>query len=230
MVDANGEEIRTIHIVGFPEDLKERELNLLFRKTPGFEGAFIKYGGAKVIAWANFTTQPLALEAIDDINGYPFDPYQEGVQLHASLAKTNTKLRSLPGGEDYRPKRRPDWGAEQAAPPKRPFLAPPPRPHYSRPPPEFVPSHDPVRYDLGGGSATTLYIKSSTAIDDVDLDRALQDCRGFVRMKMGRSGTSCFADFSDHRSASSACTRLQGRLLGGAPEGLVVEFARTSMK
>lgn len=37
--------LQTIHIVGFPEDLKERELNLLFRKTPGFEGAFIKYGG-----------------------------------------------------------------------------------------------------------------------------------------------------------------------------------------
>ena len=48
----DGEEIRTVYISGFPPDVKEREINLLFRKSPGFEGAFVKYTGL----WAHRAT------------------------------------------------------------------------------------------------------------------------------------------------------------------------------
>ena len=44
-MDTSGEEIRTIFVNGLPHDIKEREINLLFRKNVGFEGAFLKITG-----------------------------------------------------------------------------------------------------------------------------------------------------------------------------------------
>ncbi|KAF8204684.1 hypothetical protein BJ912DRAFT_5342 [Pholiota molesta] len=43
---ASGEEISTIFVVGFPEDMQEREFQNMFTFSPGFEGAGRGYGAA----------------------------------------------------------------------------------------------------------------------------------------------------------------------------------------
>lgn len=240
-------EIRTVYIRGLPEDIKERELNLLLRKTEGFEGAYIKYGGPRVIAWANFATQALALAAIDDIHGYNFDPYTEGCVLHASLAKNNTKLKNLPGGEDYQPKRPPPPRVmERYAPYPQPARRPLPEMAPYRPPqpPQYIPQYAPApqiphrgpmhpRFSADPSFAeptTTLYIRSSEVLPTEEVERLLLANRGFLRMKMGKAGTSCFAQFADANSAAAALRRLAGQPVGTDPAGLGVEFAKSSMR
>jgi hypothetical protein len=65
-LSGNGEEIRTLYVVGLPDDIKERELRNLFRFYPAYLGCMLsekkgKYGGT--LAFALFESRAAALEA-----------------------------------------------------------------------------------------------------------------------------------------------------------------------
>ncbi|KAJ2858342.1 hypothetical protein J3B02_000314 [Coemansia erecta] len=93
------EDITTIFVVGFPEDMKEREFQNMFTFSPGFEAARLKIPSAEdavdkdaqkkqIIGFAKFHTRLEALEARDILTGRKVDAEKNCV-LKAEMAKKN---------------------------------------------------------------------------------------------------------------------------------------------
>ncbi|KAI9140674.1 hypothetical protein BKA69DRAFT_1078152 [Paraphysoderma sedebokerense] len=92
------EEITTIFVVGFPDDMLEREFQNMFIFSPGFEAATLKIpnkdeddgNGHKkqIIGFAKFRTRLQALEARDILSGRKVDA-EKGCVLKAEMAKKN---------------------------------------------------------------------------------------------------------------------------------------------
>ncbi|KAG0223183.1 hypothetical protein BGW42_006075 [Actinomortierella wolfii] len=107
------EEITTIFVVGFPDDMQEREFQNMFVFTPGFEAATLKIPNKdqqdddamtlgvngvnprkQIIGFAKFRTHQEALAARDVLNGRKVDP-EKGCVLKAELAKKNLHSRRV---------------------------------------------------------------------------------------------------------------------------------------
>ncbi|KAJ3127916.1 hypothetical protein HK098_005557 [Nowakowskiella sp. JEL0407] len=97
------EEITTIFVVGFPEDMFEREFQNMFIFCPGFEAATLKIpsstesadndtasgsGRKQIIGFAKFRTRADALEARNILSGRKVDA-ERGCVLKAEMAKKN---------------------------------------------------------------------------------------------------------------------------------------------
>ncbi|KAF9087404.1 hypothetical protein BGX23_008159 [Mortierella sp. AD031] len=111
---ANGaaqEEISTIFVVGFPDDMQEREFQNMFVFTPGFEAATLKIPNKEpqeddaltldvngvnprkqIIGFAKFRSHQEALQAIQVLSGRRVDA-EKGSLLKAEMAKKNLHTR-----------------------------------------------------------------------------------------------------------------------------------------
>lgn len=114
----SNEEISTIFVVGFPEDIQEREFQNMFLFAPGFEAATLKLpqtadddasvssssGRRQIIGFAKFRNRSDAADAIDVLNGKKVDS-EKGSLLKAEMAKKNlhTKRSVSFSGSDYQP-------------------------------------------------------------------------------------------------------------------------------
>lgn len=102
----NMDDVTTIFVVGFPEDMGEREFQNMFTFCQGFEAASLKWhckdgeeetipsnGGKKqMIGFARFRTRLEALEAIDVLSGKRIDQ-EKGTVLKAEMAKKNLHIK-----------------------------------------------------------------------------------------------------------------------------------------
>ncbi|KAI8093103.1 uncharacterized protein BX664DRAFT_294617 [Halteromyces radiatus] len=115
-----GEEISTIFVVGFPEDMQEREFQNMFIFSPGFEAATLKipskdgeedstvsalgnnpHTKKQIIGFAKFRSRMEALEAKDTISGRKVDA-EKGSVLKAEMAKKNLHTkRGLSSNEPF---------------------------------------------------------------------------------------------------------------------------------
>ncbi|KAK6093857.1 hypothetical protein MT418_005691 [Batrachochytrium dendrobatidis] len=98
----SSEEITTIFVVGFPEDMSDREFQNMFIFSTGFEAAALKVpmpgeldeqtGQLKrqIIGFAKFRTRSEAVKARDVLNGRRID-VDRGAILKAEIAKKNLK-------------------------------------------------------------------------------------------------------------------------------------------
>lgn len=100
------EEITTIFVVGFPDDMRERDFINMFIFSTGFEAATLKIPPSdeyrkQIIGFAKFRTRQQALEARDVLSGRKVDG-EKGCVLKAEMAKKNlhTKRRDT---NDYYP-------------------------------------------------------------------------------------------------------------------------------
>ncbi|KAI9468587.1 hypothetical protein BX667DRAFT_521705, partial [Coemansia mojavensis] len=91
------DDITTIFVVGFPEDMKEREFQNMFTFSPGFEAATLKIPSVEedkdsqkkqIIGFAKFRTRMEALEARDILTGRKVDA-EKNCLLKAEIAKKN---------------------------------------------------------------------------------------------------------------------------------------------
>ncbi|ORX89656.1 hypothetical protein K493DRAFT_382360 [Basidiobolus meristosporus CBS 931.73] len=91
------EEITTIFVIGFPEDMQEREFQNMFLFSPGFEAATLKASPVndadeglrkQAIGFAKFRSRLEALQARDILSGKKVDP-ERGCLLKAEMAKKN---------------------------------------------------------------------------------------------------------------------------------------------
>ncbi|KAI8592924.1 hypothetical protein BDZ88DRAFT_448965 [Geranomyces variabilis] len=96
------EEITTIFVVGFPDDMLEREFQNMFTFSSGFEAATLKVPSTtdsddgmgmpnarkQIIGFAKFRTRLDALEARDVLSGRKVDA-ERGCVLKAEMAKKN---------------------------------------------------------------------------------------------------------------------------------------------
>ncbi|OBZ80929.1 Protein couch potato, partial [Choanephora cucurbitarum] len=102
----NADDVTTIFVVGFPEDMGEREFQNMFTFCQGFEAASLKWhckdqeedgipsnGGKKqMIGFARFRTRLEAMEAIDVLSGKKIDQ-DKGTVLKAEMAKKNLHIK-----------------------------------------------------------------------------------------------------------------------------------------
>lgn len=116
--DRGNQEITTLFIAGFPEDISDREFSNLFLFARGFEASMLKHSNSpssnegegdgrreeapaknrQIIGFAKFQTREDAFEARDILNGFRIDP-ERGCVLKAELAKKNLHTkRSGPSG------------------------------------------------------------------------------------------------------------------------------------
>ncbi|KAJ1862630.1 hypothetical protein LPJ73_000708 [Coemansia sp. RSA 2703] len=97
------EDITTIFVVGFPDDMKEREFQNMFTFSPGFEAATLKIPSGEdafdkdsqkkqIIGFAKFHTRLEALEARDILTGRKVDA-EKNCMLKAEMAKKNLHTR-----------------------------------------------------------------------------------------------------------------------------------------
>ncbi|KAI8072888.1 hypothetical protein BC940DRAFT_316343 [Gongronella butleri] len=101
------DEVSTVFIVGFPDDMTEREFQNMFTFCPGFEAASLKWhskdqeddtsissnGGKKqMIGFARFRTRLEAMEAVDVLSGKKIDQ-EKGTMLKAEMAKKNLHIK-----------------------------------------------------------------------------------------------------------------------------------------
>ncbi|CDH59847.1 rna binding protein [Lichtheimia corymbifera JMRC:FSU:9682] len=109
--NATIEEISTIFVVGFPDDMHEREFQNMFIFSPGFEAATLKSpskeqeddnGRKQTIGFAKFRTRFEALEARDILNGRKVDA-EKGSVLKAEMAKKNLHTKRGLSIDPYHP-------------------------------------------------------------------------------------------------------------------------------
>ncbi|KAL1921496.1 uncharacterized protein VTP21DRAFT_11212 [Calcarisporiella thermophila] len=105
------EEISTIFVVGFPEDMQEREFQNMFLFCPGFEAATLKVpqnlegeensARKQTIGFAKFRTRQEAIAARDILSGRKVDQ-EKGSMLKAEMAKKNLHTkRSLSNDQKH---------------------------------------------------------------------------------------------------------------------------------
>jgi len=99
------EELRTLFASGFPQDVKERELYILFHACPGYEGAILKQPcqlnrvkaginqAQGPVAFLSFASRKDAEAAKEKFHGFQIDPHLENMTLKIEFAKANTKSR-----------------------------------------------------------------------------------------------------------------------------------------
>ncbi|KAL1925764.1 uncharacterized protein VTP21DRAFT_647 [Calcarisporiella thermophila] len=118
------EEISTIFVVGFPDNMQEREFQNMFTFSTGFEAATLKIpqsmedeNGARkqIIGFAKFRTREDALRAKDMLSGRKVDA-DKGCTLKAEMAKKNLHTkRGLSIDHGLRPFTLPQPGTSPAA-------------------------------------------------------------------------------------------------------------------
>ncbi|KAK6924024.1 RNA recognition motif domain [Dillenia turbinata] len=92
---APSDQVRTLFIAGLPEDVKPREIYILFREFPGYESSHLRSAttlSSQPFAFATFRDQQSALAAIHALNGMVFDLEREST-LHIDLAKSNSRSK-----------------------------------------------------------------------------------------------------------------------------------------
>ncbi|KAG1057063.1 hypothetical protein G6F46_011790 [Rhizopus delemar] len=115
LISPTKEDISTIFVVGFPEDMQEREFQNMFMFSSGFEAATLKVPSSKdgeedmtstsnikkqIIGFAKFRTRKEAIEAKDTLNGRKIDA-EKGNTLKAEMAKKNLHTKKANNNGDH---------------------------------------------------------------------------------------------------------------------------------
>jgi hypothetical protein len=98
-ISSEAEPIFTLHITGLPNDIKQRELYLLFRESGGYQFCNLRSNPHGVSAFATFSDPESAQRAKNRFDGEVFDPDNEAVRLRIEMAKQNSRKRSLHDGQ-----------------------------------------------------------------------------------------------------------------------------------
>ncbi|KAI9028121.1 hypothetical protein CLU79DRAFT_737853 [Phycomyces nitens] len=105
-VGSSSDDVTTIFVVGFPDDMMEREFQNMFTFSPGFEAASLKWhckdqdddstglsnGKKQMIGFARFRTRMEAMEAVEVLSGKKIDQ-DKGAALKAEMAKKNLHIK-----------------------------------------------------------------------------------------------------------------------------------------
>ena len=84
--------ISTVHIVGFPANTHEREMENLCRWFPGFVGVKATFANDMPKVWIRFDSPENALNAAMVLNEQPLDMVDTHMKMRASIAKTELNV------------------------------------------------------------------------------------------------------------------------------------------
>ncbi|GMH39272.1 hypothetical protein BSKO_07170 [Bryopsis sp. KO-2023] len=198
-----GEEIRTVFITGFPENVRERELNNMLRFLPGYQASQMNWKNGQAQGFALFTHPPAARSAIHALQSLCFD--QSNI-LRAELARKNMYIR-----DDYstkRPRLSNGEAGDQLA-----LLG--------------------MKSSRETTPCNTLFIGNlSESVSKQELEGRFAHHKGFLQMKLVRAprGVNCFIEFEDVSTARAVREQLQGAVLASSDKGAIrVEFSKNPL-
>eukprot|EP00443_Scrippsiella_acuminata_P070381 CAMPEP_0115415516 /NCGR_PEP_ID=MMETSP0271-20121206/23138_1 /TAXON_ID=71861 /ORGANISM="Scrippsiella trochoidea, Strain CCMP3099" /LENGTH=420 /DNA_ID=CAMNT_0002839853 /DNA_START=61 /DNA_END=1320 /DNA_ORIENTATION=- len=93
--------VTTLCIVGFPDDVHERELHNLCRWTAGFQEANVV---KRTTLFVKFYSKKDAVNALESLNGAPFDAREPGSIMKVEFARREMDV-TTPGGNGTEPRR-----------------------------------------------------------------------------------------------------------------------------
>lgn len=218
------EEIQTIFITGFPNDVKERELNNLLRFLPGYEASQMNWKNGQAQGFALFSTGVTARGAIQAISGLCFD---ETNVLRCEMAHKNMYLKDDPASKRARIS-----GSFSG-----PFMGGP-----GVPGGPVVPTpRGPPAFGGGGGGAAanvtkdnppcnTLFVGNlGDNVSEAELRSLFSSQPGFKQLKIVRNArnTSCFVEFDDIPTAAAVHGSQQGAILASSDRGGIrIQFSK----
>lgn len=216
------EDSRTVFVAGLPRDVKERELTLLFREQPGFQGVVLRSDGiGRPLGFATFEDHPAAAAAIATLVDVVLDP-ASGEHLRLELARTSSRALT---------KRTRDGDAE-VPPTKMSQLTKGPLVYGHPPPYHEIQMYGAAAYGEAPPASTTLFITglgpNTSAAYMQEICAAFP---GFDRLRVDREGehnACCFVRFGSLLEAQTAMQQLHGCSLPTSAN-LRCEFARTDM-
>ncbi|OAD09082.1 hypothetical protein MUCCIDRAFT_120404, partial [Mucor lusitanicus CBS 277.49] len=236
------EEISTIFVVGFPEDMQEREFQNMFMFSPGFEAATLKVPSKDgeddyMIGFAKFRTRKEAMDARDILNGRKVDA-EKGSMLKAEMAKKNLHTKRVMEENNNFYQQQQQLHHHHHEPIITRFhplnsLSTPPK-SSSPPPPPGILSPTTSYRSLGGmlvGSSNpadqnppcnTLYVGNLPPNTNEDELRSMfSKCPGYKRLSFRNksNGPMCFVEFDDAIYAAQALQDLHGNPLSNSVKG-----------
>ncbi|CAM6104544.1 unnamed protein product [Calypogeia fissa] len=243
------DEVRTIFVLGFPSDVKERELQNLLRWWPGYEASQMNFKGDQPMGFALFSSPSMAMAARDALQNLVFDTETNSI-LRSEMAKKNLFVRratqagpteAVPTYDsNKRIKTAGDFSSPQYSSPTvflpptpswgpQSYIAPPPLPYdqyggYGVPqvPPVAPAGYAPVQNTKDNPPCNTLFIGNlGEATSEAELRGLFSGQPGFKQMKVLRQGKStvCFIEFGDVSSAMAVHQHLQGAVLTTSDRG-----------
>jgi len=242
------EEVRTIFVLGFPNDVKERELENLLRWWPGYEASQINYKGDQAMGFALFSTAHMAIQARDALQNLVFDADTNSV-LRAEMAKKNLYVKRVSDTNNFDQSKRMRTGGDYTpaayhAPGT--FVSPPASvwgpqtymasstasydPYGGYPVPQVPPvpipiapaGYAPVQNMKDNPPCNTLFIGNlGENTNETELRGLFSGQPGFRQMKVLRQerSTVCFIEYEDLHSAAAVHNNLQGAVLTSSERG-----------
>ncbi|KAG0947322.1 hypothetical protein G6F57_003240 [Rhizopus arrhizus] len=219
------DDVTTIFVVGFPEDMSEREFQNMFTFCRGFEAASLKWhckdqeddmlnnGGKKqMIGFARFKTRLEALESIEVLSGKKIDQ-EKGTVLKAEMAKKNLHIKRATTGNSV-------------------DLKPSIYDHFSPLPSDLFHDSDILMDDSlfrkrpvdQNPPCNTLYVGNLPLnTSEEELSDLFSNREGYRRMcfRTKSQGPMCFVEFEDIPSASHTLNELQGHALTNSVKGRI---------
>ncbi|KAL4430982.1 hypothetical protein ABPG75_006238 [Micractinium tetrahymenae] len=234
------DEVRTVFITGFPEDVRERELNNMLRFLPGYEASQMHFRNGQAQGFALFASGSLARAAVDAIQNLVFD--NDSV-LRAEMAHKNMYVKDDPAAAAKRS--RPTFeaapggygaGFAPAGVAQAPGGAAGPYGHaaagYGGPPAGAPPGavvaavqprgYAPITNTKDNPPCNTLFIGNlGDSVSEVELRGLFGPQPGFQQLKLvrGPKGMSCFIEFLDVPSAMAVHDAQQGAILASSDRG-----------
>nr|XP_024363552.1 RNA-binding protein with multiple splicing-like isoform X3 [Physcomitrium patens] len=141
-------EVRTIFVLGFPSDVKERELQNLLRWWPGYEASQMNFKCDQPMGFALFSTVAMAMAARDALQNLVFDADTNSV-LRAEMAKKNLFVKRGVAGDpciSFDGSKRMRTGGGDYSP--APYSAPYPSTYLTQPMTSPTPAWAPQTYGL----------------------------------------------------------------------------------
>ncbi|KAK9811958.1 hypothetical protein WJX73_003005 [Symbiochloris irregularis] len=227
----NPDEVRTVFITGFPQDVKERELNNLLRFLPGYEASQMHWKNGQAQGFALFSNGATARTAIDSSHNLTFD---ETTTLRCELARKNMYIK------DDQAAKRGRYGAEPQAAPYTAY-APnpaPQQPAYYQPSPVAAPAAMPagpraytnVSNTKDNPPCNTLFIGNlGDTVSESELRNIFGTQPGFCQLKLNRGlkSVTCFVEYTDIASAMAVHASQQGAVLTSSDRGGIrIQFSK----
>lgn len=210
--------------MGFPTDLKYREVHNLFRYQSGYERCTVNLKRSYPTVFVTFKTRDEAQAAMDQFQGIQFDPDYENSVLKIEWAKSNTSSR----GGSFGARKRPRMDSYQQAPMNPAAFVP-------------APMSTPMRHPLSAGSyrggprgnpIQTLFIHGIDGASDEEVKQLYASQPGYLQTRLSRkNGLVAWVHFSSTEAATAAAHNTDGTILHGMAVGasLKADYAKKPM-
>eukprot|EP00891_Asterochloris_glomerata_P004342 jgi/Astpho2/4342/Aster-07431 len=215
------DEVRTVFITGFPDDIKERELNNLLRFLPGYEASQMNYKNGQAQGFALFHSGAAARAAVDQLHNMVFD---ETATIRCEVARKNMYLK-----DDHATKRgRFDTGTGSASGSGYPAYPTGagggyfPAPAVAAPVPAGPRQYAQISNTKDNPPCNTLFIGNlGDSVSEAELRSVFSILPGFQQIKLGKNNRniSCFVEFRDLASAMGCHQSQQGLILNSSDRG-----------